>query len=128
METLGFNSPPHNPENVLPQWQQKIANAKNIANPYCRGLYRFSAQSAIFCRYWTCTFSGRSSKCSFVCIRRRGPIMGTALAAYRQCIGAEVVCYFHRQRKVLRFPKVFEDERSLAGGEVTLSFSVASLD
>ena len=23
------------------------------------------------------------------------PFMGTALAAYRQCIGAEVVCHFH---------------------------------
>ncbi len=30
METLGFNSPSLNPENVLPQWQQKIANAENI--------------------------------------------------------------------------------------------------
>ena len=37
METLGFNSPSHNPENELPQWQQKIANAENTANPYCRG-------------------------------------------------------------------------------------------
>ena len=29
METLGFNSPSLNPENELPQWQQKIANAEN---------------------------------------------------------------------------------------------------
>ena len=29
METLGFNSPSLNPENMLPQWQQKIANAEN---------------------------------------------------------------------------------------------------
>ena len=29
METLGFNSPSLNPKNVLPQWQQKIANAEN---------------------------------------------------------------------------------------------------
>ena len=29
METLGFNSPSHNPENELPQWQQKIADAEN---------------------------------------------------------------------------------------------------
>ena len=29
METLGFNSPSLNPENVLPQWQQKIAYAEN---------------------------------------------------------------------------------------------------
>ena len=44
-----------------------------IANPYCRGPYGFSARSAIFCRYWTCTFSGRNN----------------------QAIGAEVVCHFH---------------------------------
>ena len=25
LETLGFNSPSLNPENELPQWQQKIA-------------------------------------------------------------------------------------------------------
>ena len=50
------------PENVLPQWQQKIANAENTANPYCRGPYGFSARSAIFCRYWTCTFSGRNDQ------------------------------------------------------------------
>ena len=29
LETLGFNSPSHNPENELPQWQQKIADAEN---------------------------------------------------------------------------------------------------
>ena len=29
METMGFNSPSLNPENMLPQWQQKIANAEN---------------------------------------------------------------------------------------------------
>ncbi len=33
----------------------------------------FSARSAIFCRYWTCSFSGRNN----------------------QAIGAEVVCHFH---------------------------------
>ena len=103
METLGFNSPSHNPENELPQWQQKIANAENIANPYCRGLDRFSARSAIFCRYWTCTFSGRNN----------------------QAIGAEVVCHFHRQRKVLRFAQIFEDERGLASGIVMLARIIA---
>jgi hypothetical protein len=34
LETLGFNSPSHNPENELPQWQQKIAlRAENKALP-----------------------------------------------------------------------------------------------
>jgi len=31
---MGFNSPSHNPENELPQWQQKIAlRAENKASP-----------------------------------------------------------------------------------------------
>ena len=51
------------PENELPQWQQKIAQcAKNAIRPQMvslSGLALFSARSAIFCRYWTCTFSGR---------------------------------------------------------------------
>ncbi len=69
----GLNALSLLPENVLPQWQQKIANAENTANPYCLGPYGFSARSAIFCRYWTCSFSGRNN----------------------QAIGAEVVCHFH---------------------------------
>ena len=52
--------------------------------------------------------------------------MGTALAAYRQCIGAEVVCHFHRQRKALRLPQIFEDEGGLAGGEVMLHLVVTT--
>ena len=70
----GLNALSLLPENVLPQWQQKIANAENTANPYCRGPNGFSARSAIFCRYWTCSFSGRNN----------------------QAIGAEVVCHFHK--------------------------------
>ena len=31
--------------------------------------------------------------------------MGTALAEYRQCIGAEVVCHFHLLLKILKFLK-----------------------
>ena len=34
LETLGFNSPSLNPENVLPQWQQKIADAENNVGRY----------------------------------------------------------------------------------------------
>ena len=41
------------PENMLPQWQQKIA--LRAENP--SGRYLFFA-IAIFCRYWTCSFSG----------------------------------------------------------------------
>ena len=62
LETLGFNSPSLNPENELPQWQQKIANAENTSLSKCRRPDGFSARSAIFCRYWTCSFSGRNNQ------------------------------------------------------------------
>ena len=61
------------PENVLPQWQQKLLTQTIRLD---RIIYLrpngFSARSAIFCRYWTCSFSGRNN----------------------QAIGAEVVCHF----------------------------------
>ena len=69
----GLNALSLLPEKELPQWQQKIAYAENTANPYCLGPCGFSARSAIFCRYWTCSFSGRNN----------------------QAIVAEVVCHFH---------------------------------
>ena len=47
METLGFNSPSHNPENELPQWQQKIADAENNDNNQAIGP-RLSAFSPSF--------------------------------------------------------------------------------
>jgi hypothetical protein len=53
------------------------------------------------------------------------PFMGTALAEYKQCIGAEVVCHFHRQRKILRFAQIFEDERGLASSIVMLARIIA---
>ena len=57
--------------------------------------YGFSARSAIFCRYWTCTFSGSLRNAALSAFEEGAPFMGTALAEYRQCIGAEVVCHFH---------------------------------
>ncbi len=90
----GLNALSLLPENVLPQWQQKIANAENTANPYCRGPYGFSARSAIFCRYWTCTFSCSLRNATLSAFEEGAPFMGTALAEYEQCIGAEVVCIF----------------------------------
>ena len=71
----GLNALSLLPENVLPQWQQKIADAENIYSSISNNnLWPdvFSA-SAIFCRYWTCSFSGRNN----------------------QAIEAEVVCHFH---------------------------------
>ena len=55
--------------------QQKIAIAENNCSSILMNLGPdgFSARSAIFCRYWTCSFSGRNN----------------------QAIEAEVVCHFH---------------------------------
>jgi hypothetical protein len=45
---LGFNSPSHNPENELPQWQQKIAlRAENKACPVSDCL----CPDGIFCAF-----------------------------------------------------------------------------
>ena len=66
LETQGFNSPSHNPENELPQWQQKIAlRAENKASPDSETIWvrmDFLRICAIFCRYWTCSFSGRNNQ------------------------------------------------------------------
>ena len=54
------------PENEQVQYLQKIAQcAKNTIRPQMvslSGLALFSARSAIFCRYWTCTFSCRNNQ------------------------------------------------------------------
>ena len=60
----GLNALSLLPENVLPQWQQKIAMQKimrvdEVTKHWTR---LFSARSAIFCRYWTCTFSCRNNQ------------------------------------------------------------------
>ena len=62
----GLNALSLLPENELPQWQQKIAlRAENKASPdneTIRGRMVFFAHCAIFCRYWTCTFSCRNNQ------------------------------------------------------------------
>ena len=61
----GLNALSLLPENVLPQWQQKIAlRAENTPRPYHYNWNRriFCAFCAIFCRYWTCSFSGRNNQ------------------------------------------------------------------
>ena len=44
----------------------------------------FSARSAIFCRYWTCTFSGSLRNAALSAFEEGAPFMGTALAEYKQ--------------------------------------------
>ena len=72
----GLNALSLLPENVLPQWQQKIMRVDIMTTHW---IQLFFARSAIFCRYWTCTFSGRNN----------------------QAIGAEVVCHFHPTLSVI---------------------------
>ena len=70
----GLNALSLLPENVLPQWQQKMLTQKIKRDDVVTRLWThlFSARSAIFCRYWTCSFSRRNN----------------------QAIEAEVVCIF----------------------------------
>ena len=60
----GLNALSLLPENVLPQWQQKIAlRAESIRTH--RHIMIWSRRifcEAIFCRYWTCTFSCRNNQ------------------------------------------------------------------
>ncbi len=60
----GLNALSLLPENVLPQWQQKIAMQKimRVDEVTKHWTHLFSARSAIFCRYWTCSFSGRNNQ------------------------------------------------------------------
>ena len=57
------------------------------------GPNRFSARSAIFCRYWTCTFSGSLRNAALSAFEEGAPFMGTALAEYRQCIGPRLSAF-----------------------------------
>ena len=59
----GLNALSLLPENVLPQWQQKIANAENSPRPIQNCVRMdFLRICAIFCRYWTCSFSCRNNQ------------------------------------------------------------------
>ena len=76
---MGFNSPSLNPENCRLNGDRKLLTQKIMRVDVVTRLWirLFSARSAIFCRYWTCSFSCRNN----------------------QAIGAEVVCiftFFHR--------------------------------
>ena len=105
METLGFNSPSLNPKNVLPQWQQKIANAENnyssISTLVAGGIFRTK------CDFLQVLLLGRDRReqpahfladlrnAALSAFEEGAPFMGTALAAYKQSHWAEVVCHFH---------------------------------
>ena len=77
----GLNALSLLPENVLPQWQQKIADAENIYSSIsnnCRGRRDFLRICAIFCRYWTCSFSCRNNQAI-------GPRLSAIFAYSFQC-------------------------------------------
>ena len=97
--TLGFNSPSHNPENELPQWQQKIAlRAENKASPDNETIWagwHFLRIAQFFAGIGPAHFPADLRNAALSAFEEGAPFMGTALAAYRQCIGAEVVCHFH---------------------------------
>ena len=64
LETLGFNSPSHNPENCRLNGDRKLLTQKIMRVDVVTRLWSrlFSARSAIFCRYWTCSFSCRNNQ------------------------------------------------------------------
>ena len=64
LETLGFNSPSHNPENCRLNGDRKLLTQKIMRVDVVTRLWTrlFSARSAIFCRYWTCSFSCRNNQ------------------------------------------------------------------
>ena len=79
----GLNALSLLPENELPQWQQKIAlRAENKASPDrdCMGTNIFFAHLRNFLQVLDLHIFRQSSKCSLVCIRRRGPILGDGLS------------------------------------------------
>ena len=79
----GLNALSLLPENVLPQWQQKIAlRAENSPRPYhfISGAGGFFAHLRNFLQVLDLHIFRQSSKCSLVCIRRRGPIHGDGLS------------------------------------------------
>jgi hypothetical protein len=81
----GLNALSLLPENVLPQWQQKIADAENSPRPYHLNIWDrmdFLRICAIFCRYWTCSFSGSLRNAAKSAFEEGAPFLGTALAAY----------------------------------------------
>ena len=73
----GLNALSLLPENVLPQWQQKIAlRAENPSGHTDIMIWsRRIFCAAIFCRYWTCSFSRRNNQA----IRAEGVCIFTLL-------------------------------------------------
>jgi hypothetical protein len=61
---LGFNSPSLNPENVLPQWQQKIAIAENKYSSISItfGPVYFPHEVRFSVTYWRSQFSGSMAR------------------------------------------------------------------
>ena len=77
----------------LPFGSKRICD---IIRPYKQlGPNGFSARSAIFCRYWTCLFSGSLRNAASSAFEEGAPFLGTALAEYKQCIEPAVSCHFH---------------------------------
>ena len=65
LETLGFNSPSHNPENCRPNGDIKSHFVRKIKHVHIVKLLvsgGFSARSAIFCCHWGSIFSGRNNQ------------------------------------------------------------------
>ena len=77
----GLNALSLLPENVLPQWQQKIAlRAENPSGHRHNDMVEANFLRSNFLQVLDLLIFLQSSKCSLVCIRRRGPIHGDGLS------------------------------------------------
>ena len=96
---MGFNSPSLNPENEQVQYLQKIAlRAENPAVPsvfYYLDSFYFLHEVQFSAAIEAAHFPADLRNAALSTFEEGAPFMGTALAAHKQCIGAEVVCHFH---------------------------------
>ena len=111
---MGFNSPSPNPENEQVQYLQKIAlRAENPSGPQSNSekgrknekdekkWYEHIFREAIFCCHWGSTFSGSLRNAALPAFEEGAPFMGTALAAYKQCIEASDAAIFTKYNIII---------------------------
>ena len=109
---MGFNSPSLNPENVQVQYLQKIAlRAENPAAPsvfYYLDTVYFLHEVQFSAAIEAAHFPADLRNAALSAFEEGAPFMGTALAAYKQCIDASAAAIF-------TFLKIFRDPEGFSG-------------
>ena len=95
---MGFNSPSLNPENEQVQYLQKIAlRAENPAAPsvfYNLDSFYFLHEVQFSAAIEAAHFPADLRNAALSAFEEGAPFMGTALAAYKQCIDASAAAIF----------------------------------